>query len=64
MNDPFETVTVYCEANVAGESVIVRHAIPKVAAEDPELMAVLRDSLRHRLVDAILDRWKPVVRIR
>lgn len=55
-------VTLYCEAEVAGEKVTVQMTADERVAADPEARKAIEDMLRHKLMDNILKKWKPKIK--
>ena len=60
----FPSVTLTCEATVAGEMIRVHQVVPKVVYDDPQARPMVLHGLREGLVRAILEKWTPVVTIR
>lgn len=63
MTDQFGQVKLTCEARVAGQTVGVVQYMSTAHWRDPEARAVMEEHLRRALMDEILKRWKPVVRV-
>lgn len=55
-------VTLYCEAEVAGEKVAAQMTVDARVAADPEARKAIEDMLRHKLMDSILKKWKPKIK--
>jgi hypothetical protein len=56
---------LWAEAKVAGGRVVVQQTVDaQMYDADPQMREAARKSVRWALVEAILDRWKPVIRIR
>jgi hypothetical protein len=62
---PFACYELWCEAKVAGGSVTVRQVVDaQMYDSDPDMREAAHQALREALVRAILDHWKPVIKIR
>lgn len=58
----FETVEIWCEANVRGEVITVRHRVDAILYDnDAGARQAVRDHLRRALMEEILKRWRPVI---
>lgn len=65
MSSPFpDQVTLYCEAEVAGEKVTVQMTTDERVAADPVARQAIEEMLRHKLMDGILKKWKPKIKER
>lgn len=62
MSDPFsDQVILRCRATVRGQQIEVRQVLPVMAYRDPIVVQAVQDALRHKLVMATLEKWKPVI---
>jgi hypothetical protein len=56
---------LWVEAKVAGASVTARQAVDaQMYDSDPNMRQAADQALRRALVEAILERWKPVIHVR
>jgi len=53
-----------CEAKVGGETLWVESSVPEDILQDSEAMKHIEHSLRMHLMEKILERWSPVIRVR
>ena len=63
MTGPFGGVTLSCEAKIGDQKVTVREHILEVVYNDPEARKTVEWLLRRKLMDAILEKWTPVVKV-
>lgn len=57
-------VMLRCTATVQGERIEVRTTVDAAAYEAPELREMLREQIRRKLMEAILEKWTPVIEVR
>jgi hypothetical protein len=57
-------IEVYCTARVGDQELIRRQMLPRAVWEDPAAREVIEKALRYRLVEEILRKWTPVVKVR
>lgn len=63
--DPFsERVQLSCTAIVAGEEVQVSMTVVGPVWDDPEPRKLIEQQLRRALMDKILEKWTPKIRVR
>lgn len=62
--DPFERVLLTAEAKVGGENLVVKLFIDALTYDqDEDFKEHIHDQVRRSLMDQILKRWSPVVRV-
>jgi hypothetical protein len=64
INPSFRRVQMCCEAKVGGETLWVESSVPEDILQDSEAMKHIEHSLRMHLMEKILERWSPVIRVR
>lgn len=63
--DPFgERVQLSCTATVAGEEIQVSMMVAAPVFEDPECLKLIQKQIRQALMDKILEKWTPVIKVR
>lgn len=64
--DPFfQQVMLKCEAKVGGRTVEVRQVVVAAAYDESEdFRDMIHEGLRRQLMEAILEKWTPVVHVR
>lgn len=62
--DPFGgRVMLSCKATVAGEEIQVSMYVAAPVYEDPEARKLVMKQLRFGLMEKILEKWTPVIRV-
>lgn len=63
-SDPLARVRLSCKATVAGEELEVSLVVVQPVYDDPEARKLVEKQLRLALMDKILEKWAPVIRVR
>jgi len=59
-----DRVELSCRATIGGETVSVRQLIPTAVYDDEAAREVVEQALRQQLMLALLDKFKPKIRVR
>lgn len=59
----YDTITLSCQARVAGEVVRVSVSVVRAAYANEGFRDAVRENLRMELMRKILERWTPVIRV-
>ena len=57
-------ILLRCEAKVGGETVYAQIEVVEAVYNDSGAREAITRDLRRRLMDAILDKWSPVVKVK
>lgn len=60
---PDDTVVLSCKARIGNEQILVQDRVLKIIYDDPDARKLWEERLRRTLVDAILEKWTPVVKV-
>lgn len=60
---PPAMVTISCKARIGSQEVTVRDQMLEVVYRDPVARLAAETFLRRKLMDAILEKWTPVIKV-
>lgn len=60
---PPNMVTISCKARIGSEQILVRDTMLEVVHRDPVARLAAETFLRRKLMDAILEKWTPVIKV-
>lgn len=60
---PDDRVAISCKARIGDEQVMVQEVMLEVVYNDPVARAAAEKFLRRKLMDAILEKWTPVIHV-
>lgn len=60
---PPDMVVISCKAKVGDEQVLVQDRMLEVVWNDPAAREAAEKFLRRKLMDAVLEKWTPVIKV-